>query len=126
MPSGSTRVTSLSKCRRARALLDELGATGTKLVVTGDLDAYSIAALRGFPVDSFGVGANVVSGMGAPERGLRLQVGLDRRPRRAIRPGAEAGGKALAKARSHLRAASGPGACSPTTSRPTGGPVLPV
>ena len=82
---------------RARALLDELGATGTKLVVTGDLDAYSIAALRGFPVDSFGVGANVVSGMGAPERGLRLQVGLDRRPRRAIRPGAEAGGKALGR-----------------------------
>jgi nicotinate phosphoribosyltransferase len=55
---------------RARALLDELGATGTKLVVTGDLDAYSIAALRGFPVDSFGVGANVVSGMGAPSAGF--------------------------------------------------------
>ncbi|HXW80049.1 MAG TPA: nicotinate phosphoribosyltransferase [Acidimicrobiales bacterium] len=55
---------------RARALLDQLGASRTKLVVTGDLDAYSIAALRGLPVDSFGVGANLVSGMGAPSAGF--------------------------------------------------------
>jgi nicotinate phosphoribosyltransferase len=55
---------------RARALLDELGAAATKVVVTGDLDAYSIAALREAPVDSFGVGASVVSGMGAPSAGF--------------------------------------------------------
>lgn len=34
---------------RARALLDDLGATGTKLVVTGDLDAHTIAAVGGRP-----------------------------------------------------------------------------
>ena len=55
---------------RARALLDELGATGTKLVVTGDLDAHTIAALGAAPVDVYGVGANVVTGMGAPTAGF--------------------------------------------------------
>jgi nicotinate phosphoribosyltransferase len=55
---------------RARALLDELGAAQTKLVVTGDLDAHTIAALGGAPVDSYGVGANVVTGMGAPTAGF--------------------------------------------------------
>ncbi len=55
---------------RARALLDELGATGTRLVVTGDLDAHTIAALGGAPVDAYGVGANVVTGMGAPTAGF--------------------------------------------------------
>jgi nicotinate phosphoribosyltransferase len=55
---------------RARALLDELGATRTRLVVTGDLDAHTIAALGGAPVDSYGVGANVVTGMGAPTAGF--------------------------------------------------------
>jgi nicotinate phosphoribosyltransferase len=55
---------------RARHLLDELGATGTKLVVTGDLDAHTIAALGAAPVDSYGVGANVVTGMGVPSAGF--------------------------------------------------------
>ena len=55
---------------RARRLLDELGATATKLVVTGDLDAHTIAALGAAPVDSYGVGANVVTGMGVPSAGF--------------------------------------------------------
>ncbi len=55
---------------RARALLDKLGATRTRLVVTGDLDAHTIAALGGAPVDAYGVGANVVTGMGAPTAGF--------------------------------------------------------
>jgi len=55
---------------RARALLDQLGATGTKLVVTGDLDAHTIAALGAAPVDIYGVGANVVTGMGVPSAGF--------------------------------------------------------
>jgi nicotinate phosphoribosyltransferase len=55
---------------RARALLDELGATRTRLVVTGDLDAHTVAALGGAPVDGYGVGANVVTGMGAPTAGF--------------------------------------------------------
>jgi nicotinate phosphoribosyltransferase len=52
--------------RRVRTQLDELGATGTQIVVSGDLDEYSIAALRADPVDSYGVGTSVVTGSGAP------------------------------------------------------------
>ncbi|GAY17931.1 nicotinate phosphoribosyltransferase [Mycobacterium sp. shizuoka-1] len=52
--------------RRVRAQLDELGATGTQIVVSGDLDEFSIAALRADPVDSYGVGTSVVTGSGAP------------------------------------------------------------
>ena len=55
---------------RARALLDQLGARRTRLVVTGDLDAHTIAALGAAPVDSYGVGANVVTGMGVPTAGF--------------------------------------------------------
>ncbi len=49
-----------------RALLDELGAPKTKIIVTSDLDEYQIAALRGAPVDGFGVGTSLVTGSGAP------------------------------------------------------------
>jgi nicotinate phosphoribosyltransferase len=52
--------------RQVREQLDELGATGTRIVVSGDLDEYAIAALRAEPVDSYGVGTSVVTGSGAP------------------------------------------------------------
>ncbi len=52
--------------RQARDQLDELGATGTHIVVSGDLDEFSIAALRAEPVDSYGVGTSLVTGSGAP------------------------------------------------------------
>lgn len=52
--------------RQVRHQLDALGATGTAIVVSGDLDEYSIAALRAEPVDSYGVGTSVVTGSGAP------------------------------------------------------------
>ncbi|HTW10736.1 MAG TPA: nicotinate phosphoribosyltransferase [Acidimicrobiales bacterium] len=55
---------------RARAVLDSNGARSAKLVVTGDLDAHSIAALGAAPVDAYGVGANVVTGMGSPTAGF--------------------------------------------------------
>jgi nicotinate phosphoribosyltransferase len=55
---------------RARVLLDELGATRTRLVVTGDLDDHTIAALAAAPVSSYGVGANVVTGLGVPTAGF--------------------------------------------------------
>lgn len=51
---------------RARAQLDALGATGTRIVLSGDLDEFRIAALRGTPVDQYGVGTSVVTGSGAP------------------------------------------------------------
>ncbi len=52
--------------RAARSQLDQLGATGTKIVLSGDLDEYAIAALRGDPVDVYGVGTSVVTGSGYP------------------------------------------------------------
>jgi nicotinate phosphoribosyltransferase len=52
--------------RQVRRQLDDLGARHTRIVVSGDLDEYSIAALRAEPVDSYGVGTSVVTGSGAP------------------------------------------------------------
>ena len=52
--------------RQTREQLDRLGATKTKIVLSGDLDEYAIAALHAEPVDSFGVGTSVVTGSGAP------------------------------------------------------------
>ena len=53
-----------------RRLLDSLGATGTRIIVTSDLDEYQIAALRGAPVDGYGVGTSLVTGSGAPTCGF--------------------------------------------------------
>src|SRR5215813_11211142 len=65
----------------SRALLDSLGATETKIVVSGDLDEYSIAALAAEPVDAYGAGTAVVSGSGAPTAGLVYKlVEVDGRP----------------------------------------------
>jgi nicotinate phosphoribosyltransferase len=59
-----------SQVAAVRAQLDSLGATGTKITVTNDLDEYAIAALGAAPVDSFGVGTSVVTGSGHPAAGL--------------------------------------------------------
>jgi nicotinate phosphoribosyltransferase len=56
--------------RQVRALLDELGAVHTRIVLTGDLDEYSIAALGAVPVDGYGVGTSLVTGSGAPTAAL--------------------------------------------------------
>ncbi|EWC58594.1 Nicotinate phosphoribosyltransferase [Actinokineospora spheciospongiae] len=56
--------------RQAREQLDALGATGTRIVVSGDLDEYAIAALRAEPVDAYGVGTSVVTGSGRPTAGM--------------------------------------------------------
>jgi nicotinate phosphoribosyltransferase len=55
---------------QVRAQLDELGATNTKIVVSSDLDEFSIATLSAAPVDSFGVGTSLVTGSGAPTAGM--------------------------------------------------------
>ena len=52
--------------RQVRAQLDGLGATKTRIVVSGDLDEFAIAGLRSEPVDIYGVGTSVVTGSGAP------------------------------------------------------------
>ena len=57
-----------------RTLLDELGATGTRITVTSDLDEFAIAALAAAPVDSYGVGTSVVTGSGTPTAGLVFKL----------------------------------------------------
>jgi putative nicotinate phosphoribosyltransferase len=56
--------------RQVRAQLDSLGAAKTRIVLTGDLDEYSIAALGAVPVDGYGVGTSLVTGSGAPTAAL--------------------------------------------------------
>jgi nicotinate phosphoribosyltransferase len=56
--------------REARAQLDSLGAHRTRIVLTGDLNEYSIAALAVVPVDGYGVGTSLVTGSGAPTAAL--------------------------------------------------------
>lgn len=53
-----------------RKQLDSLGATGTKITVTNDLDEYAIAGLSSVPVDAYGVGTSVVTGSGAVASGM--------------------------------------------------------
>lgn len=56
--------------KRVRQLLDELGATETKITVTNDLDEFAIAALAAAPVDSYGVGTSVATGSGSSTAGF--------------------------------------------------------
>jgi nicotinate phosphoribosyltransferase len=55
---------------QARQQLDSLGAGSTRIVVSGDLDEFALAALAAAPVDAYGVGTSVVVGSGAPTAGL--------------------------------------------------------
>ena len=59
-----------TQARRARELLDQLGAHDTRIVVTSDLDEFAIARLAAAPVDAYGVGTSVVTGSGAPTAGF--------------------------------------------------------
>src|SRR5690606_29866793 len=56
--------------QQSRQQLDSLGAVDTKIIVSGDLDEYAIAALAAEPVDAYGAGTSVVTGSGAPTAGL--------------------------------------------------------
>jgi nicotinate phosphoribosyltransferase len=56
--------------REVRAQLDALGARHTRIVLTGDLDEHSIAALAAAPVDGYGAGTSLVTGSGAPTAAL--------------------------------------------------------
>jgi nicotinate phosphoribosyltransferase len=55
---------------QVRELLDSLGATSTKIIVTSDLDEHTIAALAAAPVDGYGVGTALVTGSGHPTCGF--------------------------------------------------------
>jgi nicotinate phosphoribosyltransferase len=72
-----------TQAREARSLLDELGADKTRIVVTSDLDEFSIAGLASAPVDGYGVGTSVATGSRAPTAGfvyklVARQTGDDR------------------------------------------------
>jgi nicotinate phosphoribosyltransferase len=54
----------------ARELLDSLGATATRIIVTSDLDEYAISGMTAAPVDGYGVGTSLVTGSGAPTVGM--------------------------------------------------------
>ncbi len=81
---GAVRIDSgdlLAQARAVRAQLEALGATRTRIVVTGDLDEHGIAALAVAPVDVYGVGTSVVTGSGAPTASLVYKlVEVDGRP----------------------------------------------
>jgi len=86
--------------RQVRRQLDALGATGTRIVVSGDLDEFAIAALRADPVDSYGVGTSVVVGSGAPTAQMVYKlVEVDGRPvrKRSSRKESHGGRKAAVR-----------------------------
>ena len=56
--------------KEVRAQLDSLGATGTRIVVTSDLDEFAIGSLASAPVDGYGVGTQLVTGSGHPTSGF--------------------------------------------------------
>ena len=82
--------------RQVREQLDKLGATQTRILVSGDLDEYSIASLRAEPVDSYGVGTSLVTGSGAPTANMVYKlVEVDRIPvqKRSSHKESRGGGK---------------------------------
>jgi nicotinate phosphoribosyltransferase len=92
--------------RQARAQLDALGATRTRILVSGDLDEYAIAGLRAEPVDGYGVGTSVVTGSGAPAAGMVYKL-------------VEVDGRAVAK-RSTLKQTRGGRKSAMRRHKPTG------
>ncbi|MGO3209769.1 nicotinate phosphoribosyltransferase [Brachybacterium sp. AOP42-E1-35] len=55
---------------QVRALLDSLGATGTRITATGDLDEYRVEELKDAPLDGYGIGTRLVTGGGHPAPGF--------------------------------------------------------
>ena len=54
------------EAERARFLLDRLGAERARIIVSGDLDEWSIEALQQAPSDGYLVGTNLITGSGHP------------------------------------------------------------
>jgi nicotinate phosphoribosyltransferase len=76
--------------RAARAILDERGRTGVKIMVSGDLDEERIARLveSGAPVDGFGVGTELITSRDAPAMPMVYKlVELDGQGRYKLSPG---------------------------------------
>lgn len=62
------------EARKARTLLDSLGAHRTRIVITSDLDEYAIAELASEPVDGYGVGTRLVQGSGHPTASMVFKL----------------------------------------------------
>lgn len=71
---------------KARALLDELGATDTRITVTSDLDEYVITALQDAPIDGYGAGTRVATGSGHPTAGMVYKLVAIEQPDGTMRP----------------------------------------
>lgn len=74
---------------KARSLLDSLGAKNTKIVLSSDIDEFTISELldRGTPVDSVGAGTRVVTGSGHPTAGMVYKlVAIDNDGNGTMRP----------------------------------------
>ncbi|MFC0862969.1 nicotinate phosphoribosyltransferase [Sphaerimonospora cavernae] len=69
-----------------RQALDGLGAKETKIIVTGDLDEFAIAALAAAPVDGYGVGTALVTGSGHPTASLVYKLVARQDATGAMRP----------------------------------------
>lgn len=54
------------EAKQARELLDELGARRTRIVVSGDLDEWSLHELASAPIDGYLVGTKLITGSGHP------------------------------------------------------------
>ncbi len=79
-----------TEARRARVLLDELGAHDTAVIVTGDLDERALQELAEEPVDGYGVGTAVVMGGERPTTGFVYKlVAVGDRPVAKRSPGKE-------------------------------------
>jgi putative nicotinate phosphoribosyltransferase len=92
---GAVRIDSgdlMEVAREVRDQLDTLGADHTRIVVTGDLDEFSIAALAAAPVDGYGVGTALVTGSGLPTAALVYKLVA-----RADMPGPDARLRPVAK-----------------------------
>ncbi|KQH77443.1 nicotinate phosphoribosyltransferase [Mycobacterium gordonae] len=82
---------------QVRAQLDDLGAPNTRIVLSSDLDEFSIAGLLAAPVDSYGVGTSLVTGSGAPTASMVYKlVEVDGIPvqKRSSQKGSHGGRKA--------------------------------
>jgi len=63
----------------SRQLLDRAGKTGTKIIVSGDLDEHAILSLvsSGAPIDAFGVGTKLAVSDDVPSLGIVYKIVYD-------------------------------------------------
>lgn len=83
------------EARKARILLDELGAFDTKITVTSDLDEYVMTILAEAPIDGYGVGTRLVTSVPVGMVYKLVAIADEPGPNAVLRPVAKkASGKA--------------------------------